>query len=62
MNKLGIEKFLKEVRVGDELSVNTREHSYFGKVTQIEAECFIIDEGGLKSYVYYAHIWAYAKH
>lgn len=62
MNNLGIAKFLNEINVGDELSVNTREYSYYGKVTKIEADCFIIDENGLKSYISYAHVWAYAKH
>lgn len=62
MNQLGIQKFLDEISVGDELSVDTREHSYYGKVTKIEEDCFIINEDGLESYVTYAHVWAYAKY
>lgn len=62
MNKLGIQKFLNEISVGDELSVNTREFSYYGKITKIESDCFVINEDGLESFITYAHVWAYAKH
>ncbi|QCJ45576.1 hypothetical protein FAY30_26975 (plasmid) [Bacillus sp. S3] len=62
MNKLGVENFKKTVSIGDELSVNTREYSYYGNVTSIDADSFEIDEGGLKFNIYYAHVWAYSIH
>lgn len=62
MNKLGVDNFKKTVSVGDELSVNTREFSYYGNVTAINDDSFQINEGGLKFDIYYSHVWAYSKH
>lgn len=62
MNQLGVKKFKETVLVGDELSVNTREFSYFGRVTAINDNSFEIKEGNLKFDIYYSHVWAYAKH
>ncbi|MFT9494377.1 MULTISPECIES: hypothetical protein [Bacillota] len=61
MNKLGVEVFKKEVNVGDELSVSTREYSYHGTVLEINDDSFVIDEGIMSFDVYYAHVWVYCK-
>jgi hypothetical protein len=61
MNQLGIECFKKEISIGDEITVSTRDFTYYGIVTEIKDDYFVIDEDGYKSYIYYAHVWAYYK-
>ncbi|MEH6989526.1 hypothetical protein [Cytobacillus firmus] len=61
MNKLGIEQFKKEICVGDQLSVSTREHKYNGAVTAIFDNYLEVDEDGLTFQIKFAHIWAYTR-
>ncbi|RHW36039.1 hypothetical protein D1B31_18315 [Neobacillus notoginsengisoli] len=61
MNELGIVAFKQEISVGDEISVNTREHEYCGKVTAIAKNTFDIDEGIMEFTISYAHVWGYSK-
>lgn len=62
MNNKGIEKFKSEIKIGDIISVNAREHSYSGEVIAIGEDCFEVDEGFLSFSIYYSHVWAYSKH
>jgi uncharacterized protein YaaR (DUF327 family) len=62
MNKMGISEFVKDVKVGQNVSLSTTELDYFGNNVSYDGEVLKIDNNSVKIKEYNDYIKDYLEH